>query len=34
MHTVSDENKVLAKTIISVLGGVPNIRKYWDDKQR
>lgn len=32
MNTVSDENKILAKKIISILGGAPTIRKYWDDK--
>ncbi|WP_337270456.1 suppressor of fused domain protein [Oryzifoliimicrobium ureilyticus] len=31
MQKVSDENRLIAKTIVSVFGGVPNIRKYWDD---
>ncbi|MCC5801851.1 suppressor of fused domain protein [Rossellomorea vietnamensis] len=31
--SVSEENKVLAKTVLNVFGGKPNVFRYWDDNK-
>ncbi len=30
--TISNDNKMIAKTALQTFGGKPNVSKYWDDK--
>lgn len=33
MASVSEENKIIAKTLVRAFGGKPSIRAYWDERE-